>query len=52
MVALGAAFGILFGIGYCLMLHWLLGGLFIVIGTLCTYALIQSPEKQKKNQSL
>ena len=52
MVALGAAYGILFGIGYCLMLHWLLGSLFLVLGLLCTYALIRSPEKQKKTQSL
>ena len=52
MLALGAAYGMLFGIGYCLMLHWLLGSLFLVLGLLCTYALIRSPEKQKKTQSL
>ena len=51
-LALGASYGILFGIGYCLMLHWLVGSLFLVLGVLCTFALIQSSEKEKKNQSL
>ena len=51
-LALGASYGILFGIGYCLMLHWLVGSLFLVLGLLCTFALIQSSEKEKKNQSL
>ena len=52
LLSLGAAYGILFGIGYCLMLHWLLGSLFLVLGVLCTYTLIRSPEKRKKTQSL
>ena len=52
MLALGAAYGILFGIGYCLMLHSLTGSLFLVLGLLCTNALIRSPEKHKKTQSL
>ena len=52
LLALGAAYGILFGIGYCLMLHWLTGGLFLTLGIISTYALIQSSEKEKKNQSL
>ena len=47
MIALGAAYGILFG-GYCLMLHWLLGSLFLVLGLLCTYALIRYPENRRK----
>ena len=52
LIALGAAYGILFGIGYCLMLHWLVGCLCLVLGMLCTYALIQSHEIEKKTQSL
>ena len=52
LLSLGAAYGVLFGIGYCLMLHWLLGSLFLVLGVLCTYTLIRSPEKWKKTQSL
>ena len=52
LIALGAAYGILFGIGYCLMLNWLLGCLCLVLGMLCTYALIQSHEIEKKTQSL